>query len=85
QVVEDLAGMKEAAPKAAIDSIENDYYRLIFEAGELSLVDRKSGKTFKNFLAFEDSGDEGDTYDYSPPYADQLYRLDLKEASCEAR
>lgn len=84
QVVEYLAGMKEAAPKPAIDSIENDYYRLIFEAGELSLVDRKAGKTYKNFLAFEDSGDEGDTYDYSPPYADQLYRLDLKEANCEA-
>lgn len=84
QVVKYFPRMEEAAQKIAIDSIENDYYRLIFQAGELSLVDRKAGKNFKNFLSFEDSGDEGDTYDYSPPYSDHLYRLDLKGSSCEA-
>ncbi|MBO0453911.1 glycoside hydrolase family 38 C-terminal domain-containing protein [Candidatus Enterococcus murrayae] len=85
QVVENtVQNNKESSKKSSRHSIENADYQIIFEAGELSLIDRKEGTTYKNFLAFEDSGDEGDTYDYSPPYTDHSYRLDLAEASCEA-
>lgn len=84
QVVEKSEEIKRQSTKETTElSIKNDYYQIIFEAGALSLVDRKAGKTYKDFLAFEDSGDEGDTYDYSPPYADECYRLNLADANCE--
>ena len=66
----------------ATASIENEAYQVTFKAGELSLIDRKRKTVYQNFLAFEDSGDEGDTYDYSPPYVDDRYRLNLNGATC---
>ena len=84
QVVEGLGESIECSSEASpVDLIENEYYQIIYEAGALVLVDKRNGKTYSHFLAFEDSGDEGDTYDFSPPYADHSYSLDLKEANCD--
>lgn len=63
--------------------IENDYYQLFFEAGQLSLVTKGDHQSYENILSFEDSGDEGDTYDYSPPYEDDQYVLSLENADCQ--
>ncbi|MGM0169080.1 mannosylglycerate hydrolase [Enterococcus sp. AZ135] len=83
QVVEESQAITdEPLTETSVFSIENNYYQITFEAGELSLTDRKEGTVYKNFLAFEDSGDEGDTYDYSPPYKDHKYRLNLDGATC---
>lgn len=84
QVVEGLEESTECSSEASpVDSIENEYYQIIYEAGALVLVDKRNGKAYSHFLTFEDSGDEGDTYDFSPPYADHSYLLDLKEANCD--
>lgn len=64
--------------------IENDYYQLFFEEGQLSLVTKQDNQRYENILTFEDSGDEGDTYDYSPPYEDDHYSLNLAGADCQA-
>lgn len=84
QVVEGLEESTECSSEASpVDSIENEHYQIIYEAGALVLVDKRNGKAYSHFLTFEDSGDEGDTYDFSPPYADHSYLLDLKEANCD--
>lgn len=81
-VKKDQAIAAKPLTEAAEISIKNDNYQVTFEAGELSLVDRKRKISYKNFIAFEDGGDEGDTYDYSPPYEDHQHRLNLANATC---
>lgn len=63
--------------------IENAYYAVKYIDGKLVLLDKKTQQKYDDFLQFEDSGDEGDTYDYSPPYEDYSYLLDLKDATCQ--
>jgi mannosylglycerate hydrolase len=46
----------------------------IGKAGSLDLTDRTTKQRYRNLLTFESSGDEGDTYTYSPPRRDQLRR-----------
>ncbi|WP_125763952.1 glycoside hydrolase family 38 N-terminal domain-containing protein [Companilactobacillus hulinensis] len=62
------------------DNIENTYYRISIDNGELTLLNKDTKKTFNNFLTFEDSGDDGDTYDYSPMFNDWGINLDFKNA-----
>ncbi|WP_314576357.1 glycoside hydrolase family 38 C-terminal domain-containing protein [Enterococcus gilvus] len=84
QVVEETNSIFDVVSKEpSACTIENDDYRLTFEAGELTLFDRRKAVTYPNVLTFEDSGDEGDTYDFSPPSADDSYPLDLCEANCQ--
>lgn len=39
--------------------------------GTIDLVDRRTGQAFEGLLLLEDSGDDGDEYDYSPLLGDQ--------------
>ncbi|MBP2097510.1 glycoside hydrolase family 38 C-terminal domain-containing protein [Enterococcus rivorum] len=61
-------------------NIENSHYQIFLVNGQLCLKEKQSGQLHKNFLKIEDSGDEGDTYDYSPPYEDDQYNLYFDEA-----
>ncbi|MGG5314535.1 glycoside hydrolase family 38 C-terminal domain-containing protein [Enterococcus sp. AZ072] len=84
QVVEAQSSLPETdQTQAGKPLIENDYYRLFFEAGQLSLITKQDNQQYENILTFEDSGDEGDTYDYSPPYEDDQYLLSLADADCQ--
>jgi mannosylglycerate hydrolase len=47
-------------------SIQNDRYRLEWINGELILEDRSNGNKVRSFMRFEDVGDDGDSYDFSP-------------------
>jgi mannosylglycerate hydrolase len=64
-------------------SIENETYRLTFKDGEVNLFLKSRGQLISNVIQIEDSGDEGDTYDYSPPYKDDIYTLDFKNADAQ--
>lgn len=64
----------------ANDSIENKYYKLNFNGKGIDLHNKENQKTFLNFLGFEDGGDEGDNYDYSPAFDDWLLTLDFTQA-----
>ena len=55
--------------------IENDFYKIELIDNQLCLTDKKQNKIINNFLYFENGGDEGDTYDYSPAYKDDIYNL----------
>ena len=61
-------------------TISNGVYTLTFEGGKLLLTDHRTQQTFIDPLHFEDGGDAGDTYDYSPPDEDWLLGLSLAQA-----
>lgn len=67
-------------PKQKKSSIQDDYFKIDFTNGKLNLKDVKRQAKFDDFMYIEDGGDEGDTYDYSPAYNDQVYKLDFKNA-----
>lgn len=55
--------------------IENENYKIVFANGNFSITAKEQGQTYENCLLIEESGDEGDTYDYSPAYHDQVHHL----------
>lgn len=57
--------------------IENELYKISFSKGKFSILVKNQGKTYENCLYMEESGDEGDTYDYSPAYHDKVYQLNF--------
>ncbi|MFE0557245.1 glycoside hydrolase family 38 C-terminal domain-containing protein [Paenibacillus sp. NPDC058910] len=56
---------EEWAP-ASEAKISNEMYRLEWSDGELALEDHRNGKRVSSLLRFEDVGDAGDSYDFSP-------------------
>lgn len=62
---------KLAATSSLIASscaLENEFYRVeVASNGTLTLWDKESDHLFKGLCFFEDSGDAGDEYNYSPP------------------
>ncbi|MGY3778405.1 glycoside hydrolase family 38 N-terminal domain-containing protein [Isobaculum melis] len=75
-------GATEASiiPVQKANKIENVYYELELKQGQCNLLNKKTDEALVNFLWVEDSGDEGDTYDYSPAHQDDHYQLDFSEA-----
>ena len=54
-------------------SIENAYYRVcINEHGTFDITNKLSGKTYYNQAIIVENGDDGDSFDYSPPEHDLL-------------
>lgn len=60
--------------------IENAAYKITFSNGQFSILAKEQGITYKNCLHVEESGDEGDTYDYSPAYFDNIHHLFFETA-----
>ncbi|MGX6961411.1 glycoside hydrolase family 38 C-terminal domain-containing protein [Vagococcus xieshaowenii] len=60
--------------------IENDYYKVSFVEGAFDITSKYNQKVYKNCLYVEESGDEGDTYDYSPAYHDMILNLSFSDA-----
>lgn len=61
-------------------TIENAAYKITFSNGQFSILAKEQGITYKNCLHVEESGDEGDTYDYSPAYFDSIHHLFFETA-----
>lgn len=57
--------------------IENERYKISFSKGQFSILVKDQDKIYENCLYIEESGDEGDTYDYSPAYHDKVYQLNF--------
>lgn len=61
------------------NKIENNYYTIIFEDNNtITIYDKLNNKEYKNQMIFEENGDDGDSYNYSPP------RKDIIATSLEA-
>jgi mannosylglycerate hydrolase len=60
--------------------IGNEHYRISYQDNDL-VLETKFGKRIKGFIRFEDCGNDGDTYDFSPLPGDQpeLLSLALKD------
>jgi mannosylglycerate hydrolase len=78
--VEKDTSIAEALSPSEQDYIENDYFQVSFTDGQLQLLDKKTQQTYQNILSFEDGGDEGDTYDYSPAHDDRVFTLTLEKS-----
>ncbi|OMF76898.1 alpha-mannosidase [Paenibacillus peoriae] len=51
--------------------IENEFYSIaVQENGALSITDKISGRVYSDQMVFEENGDDGDSYNYSPPERD---------------
>lgn len=74
---------------SAIDSeettaIENDYYHISVQDHQVVVRDKQTDTTYENFITFEDGGDEGDNYDFSPAYDDWIINLNFDDAKVNA-
>lgn len=66
--------------------IENEHVRVESdERGRVAVVDLDSGMRFGPLGVFEDGGDSGDEYNYSPPKNDELFRSDTTVHDVEVR
>ncbi|MDO1604494.1 glycoside hydrolase family 38 C-terminal domain-containing protein [Lactobacillus sp. YT155] len=61
--------------------IENDKFKFeVNSNGSVTITNKLNNQKFDNALYFEDTGDEGDTYDYSPAYKNNIYSLNLENS-----
>lgn len=59
-------------------NIENEYFNIEFKDGLLNL--KVEGQTIENFISLVDSGNDGDTYDFSPLPDDKEFPLQMRNA-----
>lgn len=71
--------------KASSNFIEDNFYKVEVVDGKINIIDKISNRELKDCLYIEESGDDGDTYDYSPPEEqyDFRYNLDFKNAKVD--
>jgi len=70
--------------KADGNTLENEFLKVkVKPDGTLTVTDKKTGKVYHNVNAFEDSGDTGDEYNYSPPQEDRAINSVNGTASIE--
>ncbi|ENI8449080.1 mannosylglycerate hydrolase [Listeria monocytogenes] len=59
--------------------IENEFYEIhLADNHSLTIHDKKAGRTYTNQMIFVENGDDGDSYNYSPPRKDLV--ISSKEA-----
>ncbi|MGG1617984.1 mannosylglycerate hydrolase [Paenibacillus sp. NRS-1782] len=72
QIVFDFSSTGDAtAERSNGNRIENEFYSVaVQENGALSITDKISGRVYADQMVFEENGDDGDSYNYSPPERD---------------
>ncbi len=72
QIVFDFSSTGDAtAERSNGNGIENEFYSVaVQENGALSITDKVSGRVYADQMVFEENGDDGDSYNYSPPERD---------------
>ena len=61
---------KETDLNASSSSLENEFFRVEADphrGGALTIIDKRNNFIYRDFNVFEDGGDHGDVWDYSPP------------------
>ncbi|MCR2044426.1 glycosyl hydrolase-related protein [Anaerosalibacter massiliensis] len=72
--------------EANVDNyIESEKIKIELENGKINIIDKEKNKIYKDAIYIEESGDEGDTYDYSPPYNDRIYKFDFKHSIIDTK
>lgn len=65
------------------EHIEDSFFKIYFEEGKLNLLNKENGEVIEEFICFEESGDDGDTYDYSPPQVDNRMITNISDEDIE--
>lgn len=66
--------------------IENEFFKIIANFdGTIDIYDKVNDKSVKGLLVFEDGGDDGDEYNYSPPYKDYLIKSNSFNSSINSK
>ncbi|HBL8290760.1 TPA: alpha-mannosidase, partial [Listeria monocytogenes] len=69
--------------QSAATKIENEFYEIQLAANNsLTIHDKKAGRTYTDQMIFVENGDDGDSYNYSPPRKDLV--ISSKEAVVES-
>lgn len=71
---------KAASKKSAVEiqkntqMIENEFYQVTYcqEKQTFSVLDKESGHLYQNQFELVENGDDGDSYNYSPPHEDMV-------------
>ncbi len=72
----------ESGVRTGENFLENEFLRVdIHQNGSLDLYEKQDGVIHRNIHIFEDAGDAGDTYNYSPPFNDTV----LTSANAKAK
>lgn len=82
--VEESPGSAHAVERDDRLVIENEHLRLAFDGNGFTLQSTVDDRTIVDFLTLEDSGDEGDNYDYSYPDQDRRLAFDWSQAQIVA-
>lgn len=72
----DLKGSTNSEVKQSSNNyLENKFYKIVIENnGSLTILDKKSGHVYKNQGILEENGDDGDSFNYSPPINDLIIK-----------
>ncbi|MGR3741894.1 glycoside hydrolase family 38 N-terminal domain-containing protein [Companilactobacillus sp. DQM5] len=75
---------RQKASNIRASKIENELIKLeLSEQGLITITDKKNKRVINDAVQFEDSGDEGDTYDFSPAYKNEVYKLNFRDSKVE--
>ena len=80
-IVDGEKATQRAEKKAVNNGIENNRYRIELVHGKLNIFDKAMNKLHSDVLYIEESGDEGDNYDYSYPTNDMINHFDFIEGA----
>lgn len=59
------------------NTIENKYYKITLEANSINIENKITKEIIENAIFIENSGDAGDSYDYSPPIDDFILNSNI--------
>ncbi|MGX9930185.1 glycoside hydrolase family 38 N-terminal domain-containing protein [Virgibacillus salarius] len=87
EVLDVIEGNKGDTPQIVENKhknyIENEYYKIDYVNGEINVYDKVSDTFYENLFMIEDTGDDGDNYDYSPPLEDKTIMLGFSNSFIE--
>lgn len=66
------------------NEIEDDLFKVSLMEGKINIFDKKRNVILEDCVYIEDSGDDGDTYDYSPPEKDFLLKFRFENSKVSA-
>lgn len=66
------------------NEIEDDLFKVSLIDGKINIFDKKRNVILEDCVYIEDSGDDGDTYDYSPPEKDFLLKFRFENSKVSA-
>lgn len=77
----DEAAQRGAKAVPTNQIIENEFYIISYENRQVKIIDKLHNKTYEKAIYLEESGDEGDNYDYSNPTLDMIITDSFENAN----